>query len=107
MSNRKKRKACGLIIPPWISEEKAQQVRDAYNKEHKNKFINRNKALERSNNAHARLMIICTDRKDNISADYHHEVLRKQNKYKIILSKKTRRKIFDKHYNRAWNGGML
>ena len=71
------------------------------------KFINRNNAFERSNNAHARLMRINYERKDHISSDYHQRVLDKQLKYKVILSKKTRKKIYDKCYKYAWKGDRL
>lgn len=57
-------------------------------------FINKNKALERSNLAHTRLHFINYNRKDLVSADYHFEVGIKQNDKNRILTKKERKKIF-------------
>ena len=46
------------------------------------KFIDRNNALKKSNDAHARLVTINANRKDLVSSDYHFDVLRKQTKQK-------------------------
>lgn len=60
------------------------------------KFINRNKALERSNDAHIRLSNIMYGRKDIVSSDYHMEVFNKQYKQNRILTRKERSRIFNK-----------
>lgn len=58
------------------------------------KFVNRKKALERSNLAHSRLQRIMYDRKDMVSAEYHFDVLLKQHKRNVILSRKERNNIY-------------
>lgn len=65
-----------------------------------NKYVDRNNALKRSNNAHVRLMLIMQERKNIPSADYHNEVAFKQLNKNRILTKKERTRIYNKHLKR-------
>lgn len=59
------------------------------------RYIDKNNAFKRSQNAHANLIIICQERKDIPTSDYHNVVFYKQLDQKRILTKKERKKIYD------------
>ena len=59
-------------------------------------FVNKNNALQRSNNAHFKLYNSALARKEFPTADYHLQVYTRQKKTNYILSKKHRNKIYDR-----------